>query len=44
MKHLAQEHTNKKNEKILSLLSELNSTLDLFYDEPNRNNNSTTEE
>ena len=37
MKNINQENLNQKNERITHLLAELNSTLDLYYDNVNEN-------
>ena len=43
MKPIDQEDNNKRNHRILRLLTELNSTLDLYYESTNENELNTTD-
>ncbi len=43
MKHFNQENLTKQNERVLCLLAELNSTLDLYYENLSETEAGTTE-
>ena len=42
MKHITQDNLTKQHERILCLLAELNSTLDLYYENTRKNESGTT--
>jgi len=43
MKNINQDNLNKNNERVIHLLEELNSTLDLYYEKVNKNDSGAPE-